>query len=109
MRNYIRTLVHAHFAAYRSSFSSVKHSTPVYTVKGNLPGYTGHVPSEWASHVGMVTVLCNATGVCVCVNTTDSTDYHGLTFGDVTRGFGKQHQDKVKDELVKDLRVRMPG
>lgn len=54
-------------------------------------------------------VLCNATGVCVCVNTTDSTDYHGLTFGDVTRGFGKQHQDKVIDELVKDLRVRMPG
>ena len=42
-------------------------------------------------------------------NTADSADYHSLTFGDMTKGFGKQHQSKVPDKLVKDLRVRMPG
>lgn len=50
-------------------------------------------------------VLC----VCLSPSTADSTDYHGLTFGDMTKGYGKQHQNKTKDELVKDLRVRMPG
>ena len=54
-------------------------------------------------------ILWCCSYVCVCPDTVDSTDYHGLTFGDMTKGFGKQHQSKVPDELVKDLRVRMPG
>lgn len=58
-------------------------SPSVYTSKGNVPGYTGHVPN--------------------------TSSYNGWTFGELTKDFGKGHQNREQDELVKGLRVRMPG
>ena len=80
-------------------------SQNVYTNRGNLPGFTGHIPSKTCSANKLqVQYKCILIPVPV-----DSSIYQGLTFGEMTKDFGRNHQKREPDLLVKDLRVRMPG